>query len=151
MFFFRGKMTTKAVRFEVFWKKNKVTMVATVDLLMFLSRPLWQEGMLDSWLLPHNITVLYAFACPHCSWFHCVGDLTKKKGKMAKKSGVLSCRHLSCHHISESHHSWVPKQCCQIPGCLWLMLKYKPNWHFGYAPSFSHCTSAQTRHYCIAS
>lgn len=55
--------------------------MATVDLLMFLSSPLWQEGMLDSWLLPHNITVLYAFACPHCSWFHCVGDLTKKDGK----------------------------------------------------------------------
>lgn len=67
------------------------------------------------WLLPHNITVLYASACPHWSWFSLCWWLKKKK----RKRGVISC-HLSCHHISSSHHSWVPKQCCQIPGCLWL-------------------------------
>lgn len=97
-------------------------MVAIVDLLMFLSSLLWHEGMFDSWLLPHNITVLYASACPHCSWFSLCWWLNKKKNgeKKAKKSGILSCHHLSCHHISSSHHSWVPKQCCQTLRRLWL-------------------------------
>lgn len=103
-------------------KKRKVTPVSTVDLLMFLSSLLWQEGMFDSWLLPHNITVLYASACPHCSWFSLCWWLNKimEKKKNGKKSGILPCHHLTCHRISSSHHSWVPQQCCQIPGCLWL-------------------------------
>lgn len=32
-----GGKTSKAVRFQVLWKKKKVTIVATVDLFTFLS------------------------------------------------------------------------------------------------------------------
>lgn len=141
---------------SVLKEKNfkKIALVATVDLLMFLSSLLWQDGMFDFWLLPHNITVLYASACPHCSWSSLCWWLNKKKKKKEKWQRKVESYPLIIWVVITSPIAITAEFLNSVANpqdaCGYVKIKTLTDF-FGYAPPFSQCTSAQTQHYCIAS